>query len=321
MQIFVVDTQSPLGDNYTKEIEKIREARKKRLVVVMLTVFGDDSHDEKEQRVFAVSGIVGSQAEWDEFSVVWNNRTGGIPFHAADCEAGKGEFRRMSKKERLKLYRDLVNILVSTNLMAYTATIDLQGWRTYFPEVLDTIPYYICFRYIVMHFAELAYKSIPREKVNFVFDLNNRTNPGTATLYEWIISLPEWEYKYAPCLVEEISFASRKERIGIQAADICAREGMKHLDNFFIGPPKYRFERLSMQALRATNRFNFEQFLRGYFEDWKHQFEFLEQKSGMTNKGYVQWLNQKKLDDNPVNRHKFLLWFDSMNRSKKEEKS
>lgn len=327
MQGIVVDTQRKLMDNNLGNvlksigIEEIRQARKKRLVIIVLSVFGDESHDEKEQRVFAVSGIAGTQEEWDELAVLWNQRTGGKPFHAADCEAGQGEYKGISRKERLKLYRQLVNLLIATKLMGFVKAIDLQGWRTYFPGNLDTIPYDLCFLEVVMLFAGMAYKSVPREKVNFTFDLNNRTNPSTAVFYEWMTSLPEWEWKYAPCLVHTISFAPRTESIGIQAADIFAREAMKHYDNFFIGPRKYRFERKSLQELRATGRYKVLFFTKGYFEDWKNKYSLLEEKAGVTGSDYAQWLLQKKLNNNPVNRFKFLMYFDSLNKVKRNETS
>jgi hypothetical protein len=74
-------------------VEEIREARKKRLVAVMLAVSGDESHDDKKQRVFAVAGIMGTQEQWDTLTPIRLARTGGKVFHAADCEAGYGPFR------------------------------------------------------------------------------------------------------------------------------------------------------------------------------------------------------------------------------------
>ena len=59
----------------------------------MLTVFGDESSDETGSRVFAVAGVIGRQEEWDELEKVWLKRTGGVIFHAADCDSDKGDFK------------------------------------------------------------------------------------------------------------------------------------------------------------------------------------------------------------------------------------
>ncbi|MHC1729224.1 MAG: hypothetical protein AB9866_25040 [Syntrophobacteraceae bacterium] len=63
-------------------VEEIREARKKRLILQMLTVYGDESADESSRRVFVVAGVVGTQAEWDNLEPLWLDHTGGIPFHS-----------------------------------------------------------------------------------------------------------------------------------------------------------------------------------------------------------------------------------------------
>ncbi len=57
----------------------------------MLSVFGDESADETQQRVFAVAGVIGSEGAWAELEAKWVTRNGGIPFHAADCESGHGD--------------------------------------------------------------------------------------------------------------------------------------------------------------------------------------------------------------------------------------
>src|ERR1035437_1693861 len=39
--------------------------------VVMYSVFGDESHDEKRQRVFAVAGLFGSHEDWAQIEARW----------------------------------------------------------------------------------------------------------------------------------------------------------------------------------------------------------------------------------------------------------
>jgi hypothetical protein len=281
----------------------------------VLHVFGDESADAKEERAYAVAGVIGRQEEWDSLDVLWKERTGGMPFHSSDCEAGRRAYEGISNIKRMSLYRDLVRLLASSRLMGFAVAIDLQGFQTYFEDSFSTVPYELGFRRVVMHFAELAYKMVPRETVDFTFDLNNRTNPSTAALYEWIITVPEWEYKYAPSLAPDIRFAAREKYVGLQAADMWAREGMKHFDNFFIGPRKYRFERQSSQKLRATNRFSYEFLTREFFENWRSKSEELEKITGITRDDYAKWLARSKLVDNPVNRARYLMYFDSLKKA------
>jgi hypothetical protein len=156
-------------------IEEIKHVRKKRLVLVMLTVFGDESHDEKQQRIFAVAGILGSQEEWDELTPRWLIRTGGKAFHAADCESDQGEYKGVPHRENLKLYADLVKMISKTKMLGYGVAMDLEAHKISFPDVVENIPYQKCFEQVVIYFAERAYLHIPQQKVEFVFDLNSRT--------------------------------------------------------------------------------------------------------------------------------------------------
>jgi len=59
----------------------------------MLSVYADDSSDEKGERTFAVAGIIGTQEEWDAIKLKWVKRTSGKIFHAADCESGYGDYK------------------------------------------------------------------------------------------------------------------------------------------------------------------------------------------------------------------------------------
>ena len=62
----------------------------------MLSVFGDESSDEKKQRVFAVAGVIGSEEMWNAIEPRWVSRTGGIPFHANNCDSDQGDYRKHS---------------------------------------------------------------------------------------------------------------------------------------------------------------------------------------------------------------------------------
>ena len=58
----------------------------------MLTVFGDESHDARTERVFSLAGLIGYQADWDALEAKWLGLMQGRVFHAADCESDRGAF-------------------------------------------------------------------------------------------------------------------------------------------------------------------------------------------------------------------------------------
>ena len=101
-----------------------------------LTVYGDESHDEQRQRVFTVAGLLGDQADWDTVTAPWLDRTGGIPFHAAECESKYADHPdRALHQQNLRLYADLTRILAGSTLLGFSAALELAGWKQSMPRL------------------------------------------------------------------------------------------------------------------------------------------------------------------------------------------
>ena len=100
----------------------------------MLSVFGDESHDPTKARVFAVAGLLGDENQWASFRQAWNTRLNGSIFHAAECEAGYGDFRGMPEPERHRLHRELTKMVAESGLIGYGHVMDLAGCRAVVPE-------------------------------------------------------------------------------------------------------------------------------------------------------------------------------------------
>src|ERR1051325_2091543 len=98
------------------ESVRIRQAlRLKKKVVFVLSAFGDESSDEKHQRVFAVGALFGEQHQWDALEEKWLARMPkGVHFHAADCESDHGDFARFAHQENKSLYKDLTQLLCAS---------------------------------------------------------------------------------------------------------------------------------------------------------------------------------------------------------------
>jgi hypothetical protein len=76
----------------------------------MLSVFADDSSDETQQRTVAVAGVIASDEEWNRLDRIWLERTGGIPFHATDCESDRGAYGGYCHLDNQNLYKDHVSV-------------------------------------------------------------------------------------------------------------------------------------------------------------------------------------------------------------------
>jgi hypothetical protein len=103
----------------------------------MLTVFGDESADESKQRVFAVAGVVGPTEMWEALEPKWLSRTGGIPFHANDCDSDQGEYAETPHDENKALYRHLTTLLANSGLGGYGIVLDVSAQREVFPDAPD----------------------------------------------------------------------------------------------------------------------------------------------------------------------------------------
>jgi hypothetical protein len=229
-------------------LEAIRKRRRDGRMAALYATYGDESADEKAERVFAVAGIFGRRDEWEALEPKWIERTSGITFHAAPCESDRGEYENNLHEENQRLYRDLTQLLCSTKLIGTSMVVDLQAHKKHFPQ---SDPYYLCFSYVFVRCAELGYFSLPQGEVKFTFDNNVEKQPNATQLYGYMANQPEW--KFHRYMESEVGFAVRRDKIGIQAADLFARESMKQLDNY-VGPVK-RPIRKSMRALADTNRF------------------------------------------------------------------
>lgn len=173
----------------------------------MLKAFGDESHDPKSERIFAVAAWFGSEDEWDTVKSKWRDRAGGIVFHAADCESDCGVFAGRAHRDNLKLYADLVRILCESRLIGFGSALDLVAYRALFPDCPEDIPYYRCFRDVVLRCGEWAKCSIPQDLVHFTFDQRMESNYNADLLFKYMTDNTGWSA--SRYIDKTLSFASR----------------------------------------------------------------------------------------------------------------
>jgi hypothetical protein len=269
----------------------------------MSLIFGDESADETKQRTFAVSGLIAKPNVWESFREAWLKRTGSKIFHAADCESDHGDFvitPENTHADNLRLYADLVQILAHSGVCGYAAVFDVGAWLEVFPEVPKDVGYYKCLTEVVKHFSYTAEYHDGIE-LEFTFDHRQESEYNAGLLYHYFVTMPEWKERNV-FMGAKVNFDSRKD-VRIQAADIVAREGMKHLDNLDKRPI-----RRSMQALTELHGapFKFGFFTREYCLDTRAKWADLQKATGMTPEEYASWLKANGLVDNWPNRFRFV---------------
>jgi len=269
-------------------------------------IFGDESADETKQRTFAISALIASPEIWESFRLAWLNRTGGKIFHASDCESDHGDFAVTIENchaDNLKLYADLVQILAHSGVRGYAVAIDIGAWYEVFPGAPKDWGYYKCLQEVIKHFANtVEYRD--STGLEFTFDRRQESEYNAGLLYQYMVTLPEWK-EHNIFMNARINFDSRKD-VRIQAADIIAREAMKHLDNLGKRPM-----RRSLQALAELPGvpFVFDFFTRDYCLHTKSIWPELEKATGMDLEKYLAWLEENKLaSDNMSNRFRYVNW-------------
>ena len=263
-------------------------------------VYGDDSSDEKRERVTAIGIVLGSGGMWSAFEPKWIARNGGVPFHAKDCESDQGDYRDTPHADNKALYRDLVTMLAESGLGGLGVAIDLTVQREIFPNALDFM-YYKAFVEMLPYVSRFA---ASKDRIaKFTFDISTENEYNAALLYSYF---RENEPEMSKHFASEISFGYAKDSARLQVADLMAFEAMKALDNI-IGPVK-RKRRGSWAALQSTSRFETLAFSRDWFVDYKNHYADLEKLVGFNVKDYERWLTEKKRHDDVSNRFHFITW-------------
>lgn len=270
-------------------------------------MYGDDSADEKRERVSAVAVVIGPEEAWDWLEPQWVARNDGIAFHARDCESDHGDYEGRPHEENKALYKDLATMMVFSELGGLGVAVDLVAQRKVFPESLE-LAYYKAFIEILEAVKNVTMKF--REIAKFTFDISTENEYNAALLYkQFRENDPAMREYFWP----EISFAPAKEHARLQVADLMAYESMKALDHS-VGPVKRT--RKSWDALRATERFDAHGYSEDWFNDLKRNFAELEQKVGFHKQDYLEWLKQRGRHHDVSNLFHFMDWIAKQDRKR-----
>lgn len=271
----------------------------------MLSVFGDESADETQERVFAVAGVIGDEDRWRWLEERWIICTEGIPFHATDCDSDGGNYKGRDHAINKGLYKALTVLLAQSGLGGWGFAIDLQAQRKVFPDAPD-IAYLKCLMEVLLAMRNCAAYNM--ETVQYTFDMG-RDEANAGYLYGKLVEHRDWR----PYISTKIAFECSRTNNRLQVADLFAREAMKALDNHF-GPVK-RAPRGSFRTLIETGRFHVEAISEEYFQDLKKQMDF-DKELGPPEE-YRKWLRQNNFRHSTLAMFRYLEW---RNREKNDDR-
>jgi hypothetical protein len=202
-------------------------------MIRLLESYFDDSSDEKRERFYACGGLLGSSAQRDVFDMAWSNETSVLaePFRSSDCEGGHGQFKNWTKPQRDELMRNLVTIIHATELRGYVSVVPVADYRKVFPNCGEHAPLFLAVRQCVMNMAFMAEAISTETKICF------ESGPGEAETLRIFNSIKAFNAWTPTRRLRGIAFDGKHLR-PLQAADLIAREGYKHIENLGVRPTR-----------------------------------------------------------------------------------
>lgn len=253
---------------------------------MVISIFGDESSDESHERVFSVSGLVGTDDEWVEAESLWIEATHGEEFHAAEWEHAK----------RFDDYKAATQALIASHVAGIVMSMDLAAYRSVIPDQLPDAGYYACFTKLITGMSREWHLWNARAmrnpgggdplvtEVRFTFDHRRESASNAGRIYAAFKNIEKPER--SKLLGADVSFDSRMNP-RVQMADLVAREAMKDLDRR-VGPKSYS-KRKSMIALEESGHFKFIEFHRDYFERLAAYVAEIDRNEDFLRR-YRQWL-------------------------------
>jgi hypothetical protein len=257
----------------------------------MITIFGDESYDEQKRRVFAIAVVFATSEQWAKLQDTWLDRTHGITIHSAELESDRGYFKSHTHSDNLALYKDLITIVAESEIRSFSASMDIRKMDELFPGSVKQQPYFHCFIEALIACAE-GIKPTSMDDLEIIFDRNQESATGARILFDSLVSSNGW--KESGLIPNRLSFESRERYVGLQVADIVARETMKAMDNIQQGEPLP--PRKSIEALHKTGRFHSNHFTEEYFIGMK-AFMDSDPLFSTAWKAYRKWLSDNGLQD------------------------
>ncbi len=212
--------------------------------VAMLWAYFDDSSDSKRQRICAAGGFFTVDSRWHKLDIAWRRATRELkePFRSTDCETGHGQFENWPKPKRDALMADLCELVKSFDLGAFGSAVSVPDYLKLFPEADLYDPYLLCLSMCFANVAEITELSnrviaenripLPAMNVHYWVEENPVTAGRETQIYHDIKAVKLWS---SACRMQDMAHLG-KQVIGLQAADLIAREVFKFYDNAGVRP-------------------------------------------------------------------------------------
>jgi hypothetical protein len=200
----------------------------------MYVAYLDESGSYPHTRVLAIAGYAAPAIEWARLEYVWKKmlRSWNVnAFHMVDCIHGRGEFTGWDQQRRNAAIKEVIDLVVGYDVHGIGAAVLLRDYEALVTgrarrEIGE--PWHLCLRHLVFEVSRRIDRLPRSEWVAFVCDLQEEFSAEASRMYERCRENPEWPQQNR---LGTLTFASSKEEVGLQVADLLAYETFRHLDN------------------------------------------------------------------------------------------
>jgi len=231
----------------------------------------DDGGHTSDSPVISVAAVAAKTAAWERFDSKWCKRLRRArisSFHMTDFENRKKWFHGWDEDKRLALITDLAAILKNSIARGVGVTVTMKDWLAVMPEQFERPdfiakrgPYPLLFQLCIEHILSTE-KLHSSHKLDCVFDKNQFILGSLTEHYRDVLSAHPYSAQLGT-----LTFDTADSATPLQAADILAYEGHKHLKNQVLEDGR-RPERRLRAVLRKSERIQYftltEQSLRDY---------------------------------------------------------
>lgn len=225
---------------------------------VLFDFYIDESCDGRRKRYFAIGGLNAVERVWTKFEIRWLSRTHELkePFRSTECENQKGQFVTWKKSDCDELMADLVGLILEYRIAGLGWVVPIPEYATIIGDTGEYAGYFFALRCTLISTATLA--EAFGSDVRFWIEESKATAGKAKQVYQNVKALKNWK----PARRMAGVYFSGKQIVGLQAADLMARECFKFMDNRGTGrrirKPVMRLERAI--TINCWNRPSLETF-------------------------------------------------------------
>lgn len=199
-----------------------------------ISIYLDESADEKQESVYVVAGFIGAEDNWKDFAHYWNRAMSdhgldGVTFHMNPFEHGKNEPWKSLKEDterRMSLLNKLLYVIRMQAVFPFGAMTLLSEYNKLKDKRQYDRPYKVCLE-TALSAAETLCEVAPGGRIRFVCDENHE-------MRDWIGGAFEKMKARRPELREvfgELVTSTDDASVELCAADLLAFELRKHVYN------------------------------------------------------------------------------------------